>query len=665
MAIKSLLPGAVALSLFLFSFALAQSPIISASIEPAATTVPSSTVAGAPLLEVETVQLTEAVIARIENDLQTTDYAKLFAFDSDAAVEKRNLPACKTYPGDWNWPIRLVWDLFDMLLGGALIPTVPIAAPCYDSKWGPKDQAKCNEIVATFSKPFRHEDDPTSVMWPIFQGKTCLARNNTTPADTCTLGGFPEYAVKVENVAQVQLAVNFARTTNIRLVIKNTGHCYLGKSAGAGSLSLWMHNLKEIEFLPNYRTKGYTGKAFKVGAGVTVQEIYRAAEAQNTVVQGGICEASCCSVGYVGGYLQGGGHNPLSGKYGMAADGVLAFQVVTADGRFVTASETSHPDLFWALRGGGGGTFGVVVSATVKAFPNTQVTKSSFVLGNTTTQTVSQDVFWKGVRKYWESFPEYTDAGTYSFFFLWNRGGQLSLDMRAFFAPGHTPESLNKLLKPWFDLVNDLGIPFATPPNTTHYDTFFPAYWATWGQVPFPLGTSTSLPGNRLIPRSFFTDGAKLNATFNQVKAHVLSGRHFVCYHQAPGNPTGADNAVSSAWRNAQAFLVTQSPAFAEGASQAEIRAADQTLQNVILAPWRQLAGASQGGGSYLNEATVMEPSWQSEFYGTQYPKLVDIKKQYDPKALFYVTTGVASDEWEVRDGEMGVQTQFGKLCRV
>jgi FAD/FMN-containing dehydrogenase len=127
-------------------------------------------------------------------------------------------------------------------------------------------------------------------MWPIYQGKTCMANNVTASGETCTLGGYPAYSVKVSSVAQIQLALNFARNLNLRLVIKNTGHDYLGKSSGAGSLELWMHNLKEITYLPSYKTKGYSGKAFKVGAGVTVQEIYRAADARGTVVQGGICE---------------------------------------------------------------------------------------------------------------------------------------------------------------------------------------------------------------------------------------------------------------------------------------------------------------------------------------------------------------------------------------
>ena len=62
-------------------------------------------------------------------------------------------------------------------------------------------------------------------MWPIFQGKTCMARNDTVDVQ-CTLGGFPDYAVNVSTAAQVQLAVNFARNLNIRLVVKNTGHEY-------------------------------------------------------------------------------------------------------------------------------------------------------------------------------------------------------------------------------------------------------------------------------------------------------------------------------------------------------------------------------------------------------------------------------------------------------
>ena len=114
-------------------------------------------------------------------------------------------------------------------------------------------------------------------MWPLFQGATCLPQN--AAKGTCELGGYPVYSVKVTKVADVQLALNFARNTGVRLVIRNTGHDFLGKSTGAGSLSIWTHNLKEIDFIPAYSSpsSSYTGAAIKMGAGVEGIELYEAA----------------------------------------------------------------------------------------------------------------------------------------------------------------------------------------------------------------------------------------------------------------------------------------------------------------------------------------------------------------------------------------------------
>jgi len=106
----------------------------------------------------------------------------------------------------------------------------------------------------------------------------------------CTHGGSPVYAVNVSSVTQIQLAVNFARNANLRLVIKNTGHCYLGKSGGAGALSIWTHNLKDIRFYNRLEIPGYTGPAIKVGAGVTVREVYEEADRNGVSALGGICE---------------------------------------------------------------------------------------------------------------------------------------------------------------------------------------------------------------------------------------------------------------------------------------------------------------------------------------------------------------------------------------
>jgi hypothetical protein len=131
------------------------------------------------------------------------------------------------------------------------------------------------------------ELDPTSMMSPLYQGLTC--QPTTNPNDTCTLGGYPSYAVNATNVKQIQLAINFARATGIRLVIRNTGHDFGGKSGGAGSLAIWTHYLNTIDYLPNYvdEAVGFSGPAFKAGSGVIGRDIYVYAAGYGLAVFGG------------------------------------------------------------------------------------------------------------------------------------------------------------------------------------------------------------------------------------------------------------------------------------------------------------------------------------------------------------------------------------------
>lgn len=135
------------------------------------------------------------------------------------------------------------------------------------------------------------------------------------PNSTCELGGMPAYVVNVTNgmftvshtisttefsltqfriVAQIQLAVNFARNLHLRLNIKNSGHDFNAKSTGGGSLSVWTLHLQDIEFLGHdyQSSSGAKGPAFKVGAGITTKQIYDAAHKQGFMVVGGIARVS-------------------------------------------------------------------------------------------------------------------------------------------------------------------------------------------------------------------------------------------------------------------------------------------------------------------------------------------------------------------------------------
>ncbi|KAF8983525.1 hypothetical protein BDQ17DRAFT_1437379 [Cyathus striatus] len=113
------------------------------------------------------------------------------------------------------------------------------------------------------------------------------------------------------------------------------------------------------------RFESYNAPAFRIGASVIRRDLYTETTKHILVVIGSEGE----TVGWGGGYIQGGGHSPLSNVYGMAADHIPSFEVVLSNGRFVTADATQNTDVFCALRGGGGSTFGVVISTIAKAYP--------------------------------------------------------------------------------------------------------------------------------------------------------------------------------------------------------------------------------------------------------------------------------------------------------
>ena len=175
-------------------------------------------------------------------------------------------------------------------------------------------------------------------------------------------------AVAAESAADIAAALDFARERGVGLVIKGTGHDYLGRSSAPGSLLIWTHRMREITMHDTFRPVGTDSPgvpAISVGAGTRWLEAYQMAARHGRYVQGG----GCVSVGAAGGFTQGGGFGSFSRRYGTAAGNVLEAEVVLASGEIVVANEAQHADLFWALRGGGGGTFGVVTRLTMRTYP--------------------------------------------------------------------------------------------------------------------------------------------------------------------------------------------------------------------------------------------------------------------------------------------------------
>ena len=315
------------------------------------------------------------------------------------------------------------------------------------------------------------------------------------------------YSVNASTPSDFSQTIAFARAKNIRLVIRNTGHeyvatnlcsfslftilicpsSYLGKSTGAGGLSIWTHYLKTIDFL-NYTSPQYTGPAVKIGAGIQDAEVYAAADNHNSVVVGG----DCATVGAAGGYTQGGGHSVLSSKFGLAADQTLEWEVIDGNGQFLTATRTQNPDLYWALSGGGGGTYGVVYSLTAKAHPSFSVTGAVISFS---AEGSGADQFFEAVGYYHELLPGYTAAGGVAIAQITNA----SFLLTPLTFPNMTAGSVTDMLQPFLNRLVEIGISYHI--NITESSTFLEHYEALIEPNPTQLVDNAQY-GGRFIPLS-------------------------------------------------------------------------------------------------------------------------------------------------------------------
>lgn len=394
--------------------------------------------------------------------------------------------------------------------------------------------------------------------------------------------------------------------------------------------------------------------------------------------------ASCLTVGSYGGWISGGGHSPLSSKYGLGVDQVLELKVVTADGRYLTANPQQNEDLFFALRGGGGskshshtdsqrskltraGTYGVITSAVVKAHPpiNLTIASFNFILGTTpstgpsSNPTISNSTaFWLGFNAVFAFGIPVVDAGGY----LWTNGlpqGQGFAMQVQVQMPGLTPAEAAAFVQPLLDDLNSLGIPVIIPVPTTR------VYSSQTGGVGTAPGAGGYL-ASRLFPRKAYEDPTLFSAAMAAARKMIEEGYTFHGLNMAPtlkaaGFPAPAG--VNPVWRDAvmHADVFAFSQINFGTATTAEVLAAHDRL-NKLMEP---LKAATPGGGAYLNEADPSEPEWQRSFYGSNYERLKKIKKERDPWGVFWAPTTPGSEAWSV-EGEGGVLwRQNGRLCRV
>ncbi|MGZ5926674.1 MAG: FAD-binding oxidoreductase, partial [Rhizomicrobium sp.] len=252
-------------------------------------------------------------------------------------------PFRRVRPGDAGWPAPQQWDALKAQVGGNLSKPGALFAACAADS----NDANCIAATKQLGNPFFIGDQA---------GGTQVSGwlNAWSPAPSA-------YAVAAHKPEDVVAAVNFARTHKLRLAVKGGGHSYQGTSNAPDSLLIWTRPMHAITLHDDFVPEGSREApvpAVTIQAGAMWVDAYDAVMTKaHRYVQGG----GCMTVG-VAGLVQSGGFGSFSKRYGTAASSLLQAEVVTADGGLRIVNAGRDGDLFWGLKGGGGGSLAAVTS---------------------------------------------------------------------------------------------------------------------------------------------------------------------------------------------------------------------------------------------------------------------------------------------------------------
>ena len=568
--------------------------------------------------------------------------AAVLAGSGCASFGAPSAPAARVRPGQGGWPSEAEWAGLGKATGGRL---APVSLP---------------ELA-----------DP---------GEKRLLANQIWLGDQAALtqiSGWIDgwvsapsaYVVKAKTAQDVSAAVKFAQAHNLRLVVKGGGHSYVGGSNAPDSLLVWTRDMQTIErhdaFVPQ-GCKAAPAPAVSVGAGCIWGRVYDAVTTRHgRYVQGG----GCTTVG-VAGLVQGGGFGSFSKAYGLAAASLLEAEIVTADGKVRVVNAGQDPDLFWALKGGGGGTFGVVTRLTLR----THDLPANFGGQKLTIKASSDDAFKKLIASFidvyaqnlfnphWGEQVRATPANLLVCEMVMQglnaQDGTAAWQPLVEFAKASPadyqitdPLTVSPLParsmwdRDFFTKVAPTAIVPDTRPGANPRDY----WWKGDGDqacVAWVAMASAWLPASLLEP----ANRAKLvDAWFNASRSWGVS------FHFNKGLAGASPDVVAAARDTSINPQVTDAFALALiGAGAPSIYPfspkynLEPSRANAakIRSAMRALRVAAPDAGSYLSESDFAKPNWQRESWGDNWKRLSDIKRRYDPHGLFVVHNGVGSETW-------------------
>ncbi|KAI0061469.1 FAD-binding domain-containing protein [Artomyces pyxidatus] len=519
------------------------------------------------------------------------------------------------------------WTQLNHTVGGRLHTALPFSAPCFSVINGQNvtpDAAACQQIQKNYSDTVYRASKFSSMMFPEWEAcqaksQECLldSLNITNPLAydnaTCSQGSISPYYIDVRNASDVQAAFKFSEKTGVNLVIKNSGHDYKGRSSLAGALGLWVHNLNtdvlthDAKFVPDgCNALGASYNAMTVGAGIDFQTVYEFSDAHNVTFVGGYHQTVVPS----GGWVQAGGYSVLTPVYGLGIDRVLEFKIVTPDGVVRVANECQNQDLFWALRGGGGGTFGVVLEATHRVEKQMSLVVAYATFNQTATNVAP--------------FLEILVNNSYN----WGQAGW----------GGHMASTdlinVNPLVS-----VEDARASYQEVANYTlsQNGTFvieeLPSWLAFFNKYTLanetPVGYEVILSSRLLPTRLFSNDAGKASILKVLVDTLPLSAPAMNVGTPVLYNYTANSTSSTLAWRDSLWTLVFHSLAD-YNTTKSSLKSLYETTRNMT----QSLRDIAPDSGSYFNEGDVYEVDYETSYWGPNYPALLAIKQKYDPQGL-------------------------------
>jgi FAD/FMN-containing dehydrogenase len=416
----------------------------------------------------------------------------------------------------------------------------------------------------------------------------------------------PRAVVFCESTADVQRTVRWARKHAVRIVPRSGGHSYGGYSTTSGVI-VDVSRLSGVTLDASHRAV--------VGAGARLIDVYAGLAQHGRTVPAG----SCPTVG-IAGLALGGGVGFASRKYGLTCDNLLEATVVLADGTAVTANAHVHPDLYWALRGGGGGNFGIVTRFVFRTHPVGQVA------------TYAIEWPWSDAAKVvqaWQKLAPHAPDGMFSV-----------LNLNAAVG-GHARITSAGQLFGSADRLRELVKPLANAGTPTRFTVTSRSYlnaqemWAgcsgTLAECHLPprghLGRSTFKGKSSIANKPLTANG--INAMIGQIEARITTGTGSgIILLDSYGGAINRVKKDATAFVHRDALFSMQYLAYWEPSAAAEPNL--RWLRNFYAAMRPYVSPYA-----YQNYIDPDLAKWGRAYYGTNLPRLVAVKRRYDPKNVF------------------------------